>query len=220
VEPETEHQYSRSAEKPVMGDLSVNVQFVKSAASRRDFPPESGVEVAFLGRSNVGKSTLLNRLLGARLARTSKTPGRTQLINFFQLRLSEKVFGLVDLPGYGYAKVPTAIRRSFEPLVEAYLAEREQLTLALLLIDIRRGVQDEERELVEWGRKHMRAPFRIVVTKCDKLAKARRNIAVANIRDALRGDAADEVFAVGQPSLGIESLRAWLCAYLLQASPN
>ncbi len=150
---------------------SLSVEFVTSAAKPSDFPKPDLPEVAVVGRSNVGKSSLLNRLTGAkRMAFVSKTPGRTQLINFF--RLGGEMM-LVDLPGYGFAKVPASVRQHWEKLVTAYLFEREAgLLLALLLVDLRREPMDSDiqvRDLLVQGE----VAHAVVATKADKLSKSR-----------------------------------------------
>jgi GTP-binding protein len=149
---------------------TLSVEFIKSAAQPSDFPPPDLPEVAAIGRSNVGKSSLLNRLTGAkRMAFVSKTPGRTQLVNFF--RLSGDMT-LVDLPGYGFAKVPASVRQHWEKLVTAYLFERETLRLGLLLVDIRRDPMESDiqvRDLLV----HNGVAHAVVATKADKLSKSR-----------------------------------------------
>ena len=149
---------------------TLSVEFVKSAPSAREFPRPDLPEVAVVGRSNVGKSSLLNRLTGAkRMAFVSKTPGRTQLINFFRL---EDAMVLVDLPGYGFAKVPVAVRQNWEKLVTSYVFERPALCLVLLLIDIRRDPMESDiqvRDLLDQAElAHV-----VVATKTDKLSKSR-----------------------------------------------
>jgi GTP-binding protein len=132
------------------------------------FPPESGglPEVAFLGRSNVGKSSLLNALVGQEgLAHTSSTPGRTQGINFY--RVDEKMY-FVDLPGYGFAKVSQKQREAWKQLIDAYLLHRTNLKLALLLIDARRGWMEADLQLKDWL-EHYGRPYLVVATKTDKL---------------------------------------------------
>jgi GTP-binding protein len=159
-----------------------SARFVTSAAQPSDFPPPSLPEVAVVGRSNVGKSSLINALVGKPgLARTSRTPGRTRLVNWFAI---EERFHLVDLPGYGYAEVSQATRESWRPLIESYLAERKSLTGVLLLIDIRRGVQDEELDFIPWLAERA-MPVVVALTKADKLAKNKRILEVARARQAL-----------------------------------
>jgi GTP-binding protein len=160
----------------------VAARFVTSAAQPSDFPPPGLPEVAVVGRSNVGKSSLINSLVGRPgLARTSRTPGRTRLINWFAI---EERFHLVDLPGYGYAEVSQKTRESWRPLIESYLAERASLAGVLLLIDIRRGVQDEELDFAPWlAEREM--PVVVALTKADKLPKNKRTLEVARARQAL-----------------------------------
>jgi len=160
----------------------VSARFLTSAAQPSDFPPPSLPEVAVVGRSNVGKSSLINTLVGQPgLARTSRTPGRTRLVNWFAI---EDRFHLVDLPGYGYAQVSQATREGWRPLIESYLARRTSLAGVLLLIDIRRGVQDEELDFVPWLEQRA-MPVVVALTKADKLAKHKRVLEVARARQAL-----------------------------------
>jgi GTP-binding protein len=146
------------------------VTLIKTAGNPRDFPKAELPEVAAVGRSNVGKSSLLNALVGVkRLAFVSKTPGRTQVINFYRVGAE---MTLVDLPGYGFARVPHSVRKSWEKLVTSYLFEREILTLVLLLVDARREPMDNDREvrdLLEQAGIH----YLIVATKADKLSRGR-----------------------------------------------
>ncbi len=142
--------------------------------------PDLGLpEVAFAGRSNVGKSSLLNTLMRRRaLARTSRTPGRTQTINLFRVG-SAVVFA--DLPGYGYAKVPEAVRRAWKPMIEAYLGARGSLCLVVLLVDVRRDPTEDEGALL-WSLTEARIPTSVVVTKVDKLSKQQRQRRMAAIK--------------------------------------
>ncbi len=167
--------------------------FLTSASAPKDFPPPSLPEIAVAGRSNVGKSSLINALTGhAGLARTSRTPGRTRLLNWFEIEASPR-FYLVDLPGYGYAAVDAKTRGSWKPLIESYLSNRSTLAGVLLLIDVRRGPQDEELDFVPWlaGRG---TPTLVALTKADKLAKNKRMLEVKQARRTL--DLTRDPFAV------------------------
>ncbi|HQZ87489.1 MAG TPA: ribosome biogenesis GTP-binding protein YihA/YsxC [Gammaproteobacteria bacterium] len=158
-----------------MSILNYNqIAFLKSANSKAGLPNDSGAEVAFGGRSNAGKSSALNKITGIhRLARTSKTPGRTQLINFFQLADPEK--RLVDLPGYGYAKVPDSIKKHWQTIVSQYLTERKSLKGLILLMDIRHPLKAQDWQMIEWSLAHQ-LPTHILLTKADKLGRgAARN---------------------------------------------
>lgn len=142
--------------------------FIKSAAKPKDYPPPGLPEVAFVGRSNVGKSSLINVLAGRKgLVRTSSTPGRTQLINFFDIN---SILTLVDLPGYGYAKAPPALRKQWGPMIENYLSSRESLKAVVLILDIRRIPSDGDLQMLRWLEMYNIPPI-IVLTKCDKLSK-------------------------------------------------
>jgi len=142
--------------------------FIVSAAKFNQYPAGSMPEIAFAGRSNVGKSSLINVLVNRKnLVRTSSTPGRTQLINFFQVN---NQFMLVDLPGFGFAKVPLAVKKQWGPMVETYLSKRENLKVVVLLVDIRRTPGEEEQQLMSWLTAYS-IPVLVVATKCDKVSK-------------------------------------------------
>jgi GTP-binding protein len=141
--------------------------FVKSATSPEHYPRDGRPEIAFMGRSNVGKSSLINSLLGVRgLARTSSTPGRTQLINFF---LINDAFYFVDLPGYGYARVPRDVKKLWGPMVEKYLATRSGLVLSIVITDSRHEPTELDLSMKEWLEARGK-PFIIAATKVDKLS--------------------------------------------------
>jgi GTP-binding protein len=191
-------------------------RFVISAAAPDQFPAPTLPELAVVGRSNVGKSSLINAMVGQdRLAHTSRTPGRTRLLNWFEVAAKPPFF-LVDLPGYGYAEVPQAMRESWRPLIESYLDKRATLAGVLLLLDIRRGVGDEELDFVPWlAAKHI--PILVALTKSDKLAKNKRFPEVARARHAL--DLTRDPFAVSaQSGDGLDTL--WRACVRLAATPR
>ncbi|MFQ5914418.1 MAG: ribosome biogenesis GTP-binding protein YihA/YsxC [Nitrospinota bacterium] len=161
-------------------------EFEKSALHPRDCPKQKLPEVAFAGRSNVGKSSVMNTLLGRRgLVKTSSTPGKTQTLNFFRVRSGKAEFRFVDLPGYGFAKVPERMRKSWAKIIETYLEGREQLRGVVVILDIRRGVTEMDRELLDWlaaaGIEAL-----IVLTKADKVSGSKRAAAAATVQRELR----------------------------------
>ncbi|MDA8360780.1 MAG: ribosome biogenesis GTP-binding protein YihA/YsxC [Gammaproteobacteria bacterium] len=154
--------------------------FVAGAARLVDLPADYGREVAFTGRSNAGKSSALNRLTGqTHLARVSKTPGRTQQLNVFALDGGHR---LIDLPGYGYAKVPEALRRRFAGLLEGYLRGRQSLCGLVLLADIRQGLKDEDRNLIG---ARTDIPILILLSKADKLGRGAQKAGVLAVAKAV-----------------------------------
>ena len=167
----------------------VNAEFSAAAKGALELPPPTQIEIAFAGRSNVGKSSLLNQLMGRRnLARTSSTPGCTRQINFFNVRVSNGMFlHLVDLPGYGYAKRSKDERKMWAELIDRYLLERPTLRAVALLVDVRRGLEDDDLgliEMLETGSAGARPVVKtlIVATKLDKLRAGERARALAKIQ--------------------------------------
>jgi GTP-binding protein len=154
----------------------ISAQFIKSAVWPPQYPPAIMPEIAFVGRSNVGKSSLINTLVGRRnLAKTSNTPGRTQLINFFEI--NQKI-SFVDLPGYGFAKVAQSVKKDWGDMIEAYLRERQSLCLVVLILDIRRDPNNDDLSLRDWLENY-RIPYLYILTKTDKLSN---NQAIAHKR--------------------------------------
>lgn len=145
--------------------LCQKATFLTSAAKVEQCPPDTGYEVAFVGRSNAGKSSAINTITHANLARTSKTPGRTQLLNFFTLDNERRI---VDLPGYGYAKVPLPLKQHWQTHLNAYLVSRESLTGIVLMMDIRHPLTEFDVMLLEWANEYQ-MPVHILLTKADKL---------------------------------------------------
>ncbi|WP_217475922.1 ribosome biogenesis GTP-binding protein YihA/YsxC [Stutzerimonas stutzeri] len=168
---------------PILG-LCQQATFMTSAAKVDQCPADEGLEVAFAGRSNAGKSSALNTLTHASLARTSKTPGRTQLLNFFRL---DEHLRLVDLPGYGYAKVPIPLKQHWQRHLEAYLSSRESLAGVFLMMDIRHPLTEFDRMMLDWS-SASEMPLHILLTKSDKLAfGAAKNALLAIQRDIRKG---------------------------------
>lgn len=147
-----------------------SAEFITSAVKPAQYPPAELPEIAFAGRSNVGKSSLINTLVNRkRLVKTSSTPGRTQLINFFEVNTQ---IAFVDLPGYGYARVPAAVRKTWGPMIETYLSCRKTLKAVVVIMDIRRQPREEEQNLIHWLA-HFSIARILVLTKTDKLSKTK-----------------------------------------------
>lgn len=149
-----------------MNPLYHRATFLSSAPRLRDAPPDQGLEIAFAGRSNAGKSSAINTLVQQNaLARVSKTPGRTQLLNFFEIDATRK---LVDLPGYGYAKVPEAIKKDWQTMMETYITQRNALCGIVVVMDIRHPLTEFDWQMIEWCQ-HGKLPLHLLLTKADKL---------------------------------------------------
>jgi GTP-binding protein len=180
--------------------------YVQSASSPETFPPPTLPEIGFAGRSNVGKSSLINTLTGFKgLAKTSATPGRTRLLNWFQIEPPQggPLF-FVDLPGYGYAKVSKAMRAGFGPLVDAWIEKRDPLRAVVVIIDARRGAEEDELDFVPWLEEKGRRPI-VVLTKADKLPKAKRFPAAAAAKRAL-GLRREPILFSATEGLGVDAL--------------
>ncbi len=163
-------------------------EFVTGAVSAQQYPKDPYPEVAFIGRSNVGKSSLINSLLNRKkLVKTSATPGKTQMINFFAIN-NNLMFA--DLPGYGFAKVPQAVKNKWQNMIEGYLKNRQTLCTVVLILDIRRKPTDLDLQMQEWL-ETMGIDYILVATKADKLSQAEQSKQAKVIRKAFVGDAED-----------------------------
>lgn len=196
--------------------------FLISAPSLAECPPESGVEVAFAGRSNAGKSSAINRLTqNNKLARTSKTPGRTQLINFFSLD-DEDQQRLVDLPGYGYAKVPLATKKKWQENLSEYLFERNSLKGLVLLMDIRHPLQEFDTMMINWA-VDVEMPVHVLLTKADKLKRGAAKSTLLSLRKHLQdSNVGDLITAQTFSSLkgdGVDTLEKTLSHWLAIGTP-
>jgi GTP-binding protein len=162
-----------------------DITFLKSVYKLGDLPKTGKFEIAFSGRSNVGKSSLINTILKRKgIAKTSSTPGRTQALNFIEIN---KAYYFVDLPGYGYAKVPVAVKNKWRHLIEGYLNNRPALRLIILIIDSRRDPRDDEAQFAEWLTLHG-IEFMVVLTKIDKLKKSMQQRALNTWKKFLKLD--------------------------------
>ncbi|MGC1508870.1 YihA family ribosome biogenesis GTP-binding protein [Ketobacter sp. MCCC 1A13808] len=181
-------------------------QFEISAANLAQCPPEQGVEIAFAGRSNSGKSSALNTLVDhGGLARTSKTPGRTQLINFFRMDDNCK---LVDLPGYGYAKVPEKMKLEWQAHMGEYLEQRQCLAGLILVMDVRHPLKDFDRMMLEWSQ-HQNMPVHILLSKSDKLKRGPAKNSVLGVRKEIKayGDQVTAQLFSSHNKEGVEQAR-------------
>jgi GTP-binding protein len=191
-----------------------SAEFITSAVKPSQYPPLSGPEIAFAGRSNVGKSSLMNTLLGRKnLVKTSSTPGRTQTINFFRIN---DAFYCVDLPGYGYAKVPKAVRKSWGPMVETYLKTRKAgeeggqgagqgICAVVVILDIRRVPNQGDHDLLAWL-SHYKVPALVVLTKADKLKKNKQAGQRSAIAKELSTDPSSLILFSATTGLGKQQL--------------
>ncbi|WP_145008104.1 ribosome biogenesis GTP-binding protein YihA/YsxC [Pseudomonas oryzihabitans] len=201
-----------SFKNPIVG-LCQQASFLISAAKVDQCPADSGREVAFAGRSNAGKSSALNTLTHANLARTSKTPGRTQLLNFFSLDDERR---LVDLPGYGYAKVPIPLKQHWQEHLESYLSSRHSLSGVVLMMDIRHPLTEFDRLMLDWAQASS-MPLHILLTKADKLAFGAQKNALLKVQRDLRqgwGDTASIQLFSAPKRQGVEDAQRVLAAWL------
>lgn len=185
-------------------------RFIRSADSPAQFGDESGAEIAFAGRSNSGKSSAINAILGRRdLARTSRTPGRTQLVNLFEVVPGRRI---ADLPGYGYAKVPPAMREHWRRLMDAYFRRRESLAGLVIVVDARRGFGEQDEVMLEYATARG-CPAHVLLTKADKLTRTEQRRALADATDALAGRAGVQLFSA-ETREGVDAAQGALDALL------
>ncbi len=186
------------------------VRFIKSADSAAAFGDDSGAEVAFAGRSNSGKSSALNAIIRRNdLARTSKTPGRTQLVNLFEVEPGKR---LADLPGYGFARVPPAMRADWKRLMESYFTTRDSLAGLLLIVDVRRGFGESDETMLEYAAARGR-PVHVLLTKCDKLGRNEGRSTLQKVRAELGERATAQLFSA-QSGEGVDAAQGALDALL------
>ena len=193
------------------------VTFLQSASQLSNAPPDSGSEVAFAGRSNAGKSSAINTLTeNSKLARTSRTPGRTQLINFFSLSETQR---LVDLPGYGYAKVPLKMKREWNRHMENYLQHRQSLRGLILLMDVRHPLTDQDEQMIAWA-SAATMPVHVLLTKADKLKKGPAKSSLLGVQARLLefGDLASAQLFSSLKREGLKELEKKLTAWLTDDS--
>lgn len=186
------------------------VRYLQGAWQTAQFPRDEGREIAFAGRSNSGKSSAINAIVGRTgLARTSKTPGRTQLINFFELEARHR---LVDLPGYGFAKVAPEVKHHWLTLVNSYLADRASLTGLVIVMDARHPLSEFDWQMLNWAKERDLAAY-VLLSKADKLNQTERQRTLGSITARLQ-DAADVQLFSATAKSGIQEARQWLDATL------
>jgi GTP-binding protein len=191
-------------------------KFLTSAHQPDQFLPDEGAEVAFAGRSNAGKSSAINAIVNQRnFARTSKSPGRTQLINFFSLRDNQR---LVDLPGYGYARVPPKLQEHWRKLMGGYFEGRQSLTGLFVIVDVRRSLSDFDWQMIDWAQQ-IGCDIHILLTKSDKLKRGAAINVLNQVRKETGGRVSIQLFSATK-RLGVEEARNALDKMLVHANPN
>jgi len=193
--------------------------FLLSAPSMAELPADMGIEVAFIGRSNAGKSSALNTITGIKgLARTSKTPGRTQTMNLFVLDEDRR---LVDLPGYGYAKVPLAVKHRWQKVLHEYLERRSSLAGLVLVMDIRHPLKETDQQYIEWATLS-EVPVHILLTKADKLSRGAAVSTLQQVRNALQryGTLVTSQIFSSHDRTGLEEVLSQLDSWFQSVTPE
>lgn len=197
----------------VLPEVLREPKFILGAAKPSQFPVDESVEIAFAGRSNVGKSSAINAICNRRkLARTSKVPGRTQQINFFSLGEEAR---LVDLPGYGFAQVPLSVKKDWESTIHNYLTERQNLIVLVLLMDVRHPLTDLDWQMVRWA-SESNLPTQVLLTKADKLKRGKLKATVTKVENELKrvtGQFGVEPFS-SLDYTGVEAMRAQIAEWI------
>jgi len=206
-------QTTQNPEAQKLPEILREPEFLLGAAEVQQFPNDKKIEIAFAGRSNVGKSSAINAITNRRkLARTSKTPGRTQQINFFSLGDEAR---LVDLPGYGFAQVPLKVKEKWQKTIHQYLAERENLLILVLLMDIRHPLTDLDQQIIQWA-SDSELPTQILLTKADKYKQGRLKATVLQVEKELSsipGNFAVEPFS-SLNYLGVNKIRQQMAEWV------
>ena len=199
-----------------MNNVYHNTVYLHSAHRLAQLPADTGREAVFAGRSNAGKSSVINTLAGQKgLARTSRQPGRTRQINFFAVDDNTR---LVDLPGYGYARAPGALRQHWGQLINAYLERRRCLAGLILIVDIRRCLTEPDRQMLDWC-ENKNLPAHILLNKSDKLSRSAARQALATVAQDLGGNAGAQLFSAAKKQ-GVDELRRVLDEWLNSGFQN
>lgn len=210
-------QQDNTSQSQQVPEILRHPEFLLGAADPHQFPQDKKIEIAFAGRSNVGKSSAINAIANRRkLARTSKTPGRTQQINFFSLGDDAR---LVDLPGYGFAQVPLAVKEKWQKTIHKYMAERSNLVILVLLMDIRHPLTDLDKQIVQWA-SDSELPTQILLTKADKYKQGKLKATVFQVEKELNkipGNFAVEPFS-SLNYLGVNKMRSQMAEWVSSAT--
>lgn len=190
-----------------------NAEFVISAVGPKQYPGDNLPEIALAGRSNVGKSSLINKFINRKnLARTSSKPGKTQTLNYY--RINNDLFYFVDLPGYGFAQVSQSIKEKWSRFIDDYLTKRETLTGVIQLVDLRHPPSKDDIAMYDWLM-HMHHDVLVVATKCDKISKGQWQKHVKQVREGLKADKSQQILVFSaETGQGLEELHQWVEAHI------